>query len=95
MVRLDPARAAAWEAIGSLSLDLRDYKRAEEAHRALLRLEPTKVSAWLRLAATLARQERWREAREAIAKAQALDPKAAVDPQLVAFLDRQITATAP
>ena len=89
MVRLDPARASAWEAIGSLSLDLRDYKRAEQAHRALLGLEPTKVSAWLRLAATLARQERWREAREAIAKAQALDPKAAVDPQLVAFLEQQ------
>ena len=95
VVRIDPARTAAWDAIGSLSLDLRDYKRAEEAHRALLRLEPTKVSAWLRLAATLARQERWREAREAIAKAQALDPKAAVDPQLVAFLDRQIAASAP
>ena len=94
VVRLDPSRAAAWEAIGSLALDLRDYKRAEEAHRALLRLEPTKVSVWLRLAATLARQERWAEAREAIAKARALDPKAAVDPQLVAFLDQQIAATA-
>jgi spermidine synthase len=89
VVRIDPARAAAWEAIGGLALDLRDYQRAEEAHRALLRLEPAKVSAWLRLTAVLARQQRWREAREAIAKAQALDPKAAVDPQLLAFLEAQ------
>ena len=41
---------------------------------------------------SLARQERWREAREAIAKAQALDPKAPVDPQLVAFLEQQASA---
>jgi tetratricopeptide (TPR) repeat protein len=92
VVRIDASRASTWEAIGSLALDLRDYKRAEEAHRALLRLEPAKVTAWLRLAATLARQQRWREAREAIAKAQALDPKAPVDPQLVAYLDRQAAA---
>jgi spermidine synthase len=95
VVRLDPSRASAWEAIGSLALDLRDYRRAEDAHRALLRLEPTRVSAWLRLAATLARQERWRDAREAIARAQALDPKAPVDPQLVAFLEQQAEAAAP
>jgi spermidine synthase len=95
VVRLDPSRAAAWEAISGLALDLRDYTRAEEAHRALLRLDPTKVSVWLRLAATLARQERWRDAREAIAKAQALDPKAAVDPALVAFLEQQIANRSP
>ncbi len=47
------------------------------------------MAAWLRLAAILARQQRWREAREAIARAKALDPKAAVDPALLAFLDRQ------
>ncbi len=95
VVRIDPVRASAWEAIGGLSLDLRDYKRAEEAHRALLRLEPAKVSAWLRLAATLARQERWRDARQAIAKAQSLDAKAPVDPELVAFLERQAAAAGP
>jgi spermidine synthase len=90
VVRIDPSRAAAWEAIGGIALDLRDYERAEQAHRALLRLEPGKVSPWLRLAAVLARRERWREARDAIARAQALDPKAAVDPQLIAFLDQKL-----
>jgi len=89
VVRLDPARLSAWEAISGIALDLRDYARAEEAHRALVRLQPGRVAVWLRLAAVLARQERWAEAREAITKAQALDPKAPVDPQLLAFLDRQ------
>ena len=89
VVRLDPSRASAWEAIGGIALDRRDYTRAEEAHRALLRLDPGKVAVWLRLAAVLARQERWSEARDAIAKAKALDPKAAVDPQLLAFIEQR------
>jgi spermidine synthase len=89
VVRLDPSRASAWEAIGGIALDRRDYARAEEAHRALLRLDPGKVAVWLRLAAVLARLERWSEARAAIAKAQALDPKAAVDPQLLAFIEQK------
>jgi spermidine synthase len=95
VVRLDPSRALAWEAISGIALDFRDYARAEEAHRALVRLQPERVAPWLRLAAVLARQERWAEAREAIGKAQALDPKAPVDPQLLAFLDRQLAAGRP
>jgi spermidine synthase len=95
VVRLDPARASAWEAIGGLALDRRDYARAVEAHRALVKLQPTKVSAWLRLAAALAREQRWGEAREAIAKAQALDPKAPVDPQLLQFLEQQTGPAVP
>jgi len=90
VVRLDPSRVSAWEAISGIALDFRDYARAEEAHRALVRLQPERVAPWLRLAAVLARQQRWAEAREAIAKAQALDAKAPVDPQLLAFLDRQL-----
>jgi spermidine synthase len=91
-VRLDPVDGGSWEKLAGLALDRRDYPRAEEAHRALLRLRPGDASAWLRLGAVLARQQRWREAREAIAKGQALDPKAPVDPQLLDFLDRQAAA---
>jgi cytochrome c-type biogenesis protein CcmH/NrfG len=87
-----PDDARAWEALGSFALDRRDYRRAEEAHRALVRLEPEDTAAWLRLGATLARQEKWREAREAIARARELDPKAPVDAELVAFLDRKAAA---
>ncbi len=91
-VRIDPGRARDWERLGELALDRRDYARAVEAHRALVRLEPGNVAAWLRLGAALARQQKWREAREAIARAQALDPKAPVEAELVAFLDRQAAA---
>ncbi len=92
VVRLDPSRASAWEAIGGIALDRRDYVRAEEAHRALIRLDPGKVAVWLRLGAVLARQERWSEARDAFAKARALDPKAPLDPQLLAFIEQKAAA---
>ena len=91
-VAADPASARAWESIGSFALDRRDYGRAEQAHRALVRLEPENAPAWLRLAAILARQRKWADARSALARAQALDPGATVDPQLVEFLDQKIAA---
>jgi hypothetical protein len=87
-----PGDARAWEALGNFALDRRDYRRAEEAHQALVRLMPRDVAAWLRLAAILARQQRWSEARGAITKARAIDPRAPVDAELLAFLDRQAAA---
>ena len=51
-----------------------------------------KVAVWLRLGAVLARQERWSEARDAFAKARALDPKAPLDPQLLAFIEQKAAA---
>ena len=89
-VRLDPARARAWEGLGSIFLDRRDYARAEEAHRALLRLEPANVAAWLRLGAALARQGKWDGAKDALATALSIDPRAPVDPELAAYVDRQV-----
>ena len=89
-VRLDPTRARAWEGLGSIFLDRRDYARAEEAHRALLRLEPANVGAWLRLGAALARQGRWDGAKDALATALSIDPSAPVDPELAAYVDRQV-----
>jgi predicted Zn-dependent protease len=83
-----PGDARAWESLGGYALDRRDYRRAEDAHRALVRLEPENAPAWLRLGAALARQEKWGEARDAITKARALDPQAPVDAALVSFLER-------
>lgn len=94
-VTIDPNRPRAWEALGELALDRRDYSRAVAAHRAVVRLEPKNVPAWLRLGAALARQQRWRDARLALSRALALDPKAAVDPRLLRFLDRQVAAGSP
>jgi tetratricopeptide (TPR) repeat protein len=87
-----PRDARAWESLGDFALDRRDYRRAEDAHRALVGLEPGNAPAWLRLAAALARREKWGEARDAIAKARALDPKAPVDAELVAFLEKAAAA---
>jgi spermidine synthase len=91
-VSADPADTRAWDSLASFALDRRDYRRAEEAHRALVRLEPENAPAWLRLVAVLARQQKWADARAALARAQALDPGATVDPQLVDFLERQAMA---
>jgi tetratricopeptide (TPR) repeat protein len=87
-----PGDARAWEAIGSFALDRRDYRRAEEAHQTLVRLEPENAPAWLRLGAILARRERWADARAAIARARTIDPGAPVDEALVAFLEQKATA---
>jgi spermidine synthase len=89
---LEPSLAAAQEELGNLALDLRDFLRAEKAYRALLRLEPRKVDAWLRLAAVLARQSKWADARAALHEARRLDPRAPVDPELVAFVEKQAAA---
>jgi spermidine synthase len=95
-VRVDPSRARAWEGLGAIYLDRRDYPRAEAAHRALLRLEPANVAAWLRLGATLARQGKWDGAKDALATALSIDPRAPVDPELAAYVDRQVRGvTAP
>ncbi len=87
-----PDDARAWESLGGFALDRRDYRLAEDAHRALVRLEPESAPAWLRLGAALAREEKWGEARGAIARARALDPKAPVDADLVAFLEKAAAA---
>jgi cytochrome c-type biogenesis protein CcmH/NrfG len=91
-VAADPDDAKAWESLGGFALDRRDYARAAEAHRQLVRLEPENTPAWLRLAGALARLQRWAEAKDALARARSLDPKAPVAPELVAFLEQQASA---
>ena len=88
-VAADSTLADAQELLGHLYLDRRDYPAAERAHRDYLRLRPARVDAWLRFAAVLARQSKWKEARESIEHARRLDPAAPVDPALLAYLERQ------
>ena len=78
----DPARDGAFELLGHLYLDRRDFPAAERVHRALLRLRPGNVEAWLRLGAVLARQSKWKEALDAMKRARQLDPGAPIDPDL-------------
>jgi cytochrome c-type biogenesis protein CcmH/NrfG len=52
----------------------------------MLRREPSNVTAWLRLAAVLARQEKWSEAEEALGWARQIDRNAPIDPQLERYI---------
>jgi tetratricopeptide (TPR) repeat protein len=85
-VRMDPESFHAWDLLGQLAIERRDYPLAEEAHRAMLRREPGNVDVWLRLAAVLARQDKWGEAREALVWARRLDPAAPIDPELERYI---------
>jgi spermidine synthase len=87
---LDPTQEALLEQLGGAAIDAGDWPRAEELHRALLRLRPRDVDAQLRLAAVLARQAKWAEARDAFARARALDPQAPVDPQVLAYVAARV-----
>jgi tetratricopeptide (TPR) repeat protein len=89
-VRADDSLVEAWDLLGGLAIDRKDYPLAEEAHRAVLRREPGNVDAWLRMAAILARQGKWAEAGEALRWAGRLDPKAPVDPELAGYIARRI-----
>jgi spermidine synthase len=85
-VRVDPDDVRAWDLLGQIAIDGRDYPLAEEAQRAMLRREPSNVTAWLRLAAVLARQEKWGEAEEALGWARQIDPQAPIDPKLERYI---------
>jgi tetratricopeptide (TPR) repeat protein len=89
-VRMDADLVEAWDLLGGLAIDRRDYTLAEKAHRAILRREPTNVDAWLRLGAVLARQEKWGEAGEALEWAERLDPEAPVNPELKRYISEKI-----
>ncbi len=89
-VRMDENLVRAWDLLGQLAIERRDYPLAERAHRAVLRREPTNIDTWLRLAAVLARQGKWHEAGEALVWAQRLDPDVTVDPELAGYISRRI-----
>lgn len=86
---LDPSLDGVHELLGNLYLDRRDFAGAERALRALLRQGPETVDAWLRLAAALARQSKWAEARGALRKARELDPGAPLDQALLDFVEQK------
>ena len=85
-VTLDPDIFHAWDLLGEIAVERRDYSLAEIAHRAMLRREPSNVDAWLRFSAVLARQAKWGEALEALGWARQLDPHVAIDPELERYI---------
>jgi hypothetical protein len=89
---LDPGYEPALEQLGGAAIDAGDWARAEELHRALLRVRPRDVDAQLRLAAVLTRQAKWTEARDAFERARSLDAKAPVDPQVLAYVTARVAS---
>lgn len=85
-------RRDALDALSAVYLDRREMEKAEATHRALLRLDPGYVAGHLRLGAILARRGAWAESRAELKEAQRLDPKAPVDENLMAYIDRQASS---
>lgn len=85
-LRLDPSLDHARELLGHLYIDRKDYARAEEVHREIVRRHPKDVDAWLRLGGIRARQRQWKGAQAALEMALSLDHDAPVDPQLLAYI---------
>jgi tetratricopeptide (TPR) repeat protein len=92
---LDPLQDAALEKLGGDAIDAADWPRAEALHRALLRVRPRDVDARIRLGAVLSRQAKWVEARDAFQEARRLDPRAPVDPQVLAYVAARVDAGGP
>jgi Tfp pilus assembly protein PilF len=59
-----------------------DPARAEAFFRAAVQASPSYVVAWINLAATLASEEKWTEAKQAVDRALTIDPDNAAARQL-------------
>jgi spermidine synthase len=92
-VELDPANLDAFNALAGLYLENREMEKAERAHLDLVRHHPDFVAGRLRLGAILARRGAWAQSRTQLREAQRLDPKAPVDPALLAYLDQQVATS--
>lgn len=86
---LDPGNEWALESLGGMAIDGQQWAQAEQVHRQLVNARPDDVDVRLRLVAVLARQSKWAEARAALRAARAVDPRAAVDPGLVSYIEAQ------
>lgn len=73
-VQLDPKLAEAQNQLGYLTVRSGDAQRAEMYFHAAIRAQPSYVTAWINLAATLASEAKWNEAEKAVSRALELDP---------------------
>jgi tetratricopeptide (TPR) repeat protein len=81
-IRLDPNLAEAQNQLGYLAARGGDPARAETFFRAAVQASPSYVVAWVNLAATLASEEKWTEAKQAVDRALTIDPDNAAARQL-------------
>jgi Tfp pilus assembly protein PilF len=73
-IQLNPNLAEAQNQLGYLSGKAGDLAQAESYYRAAVRAYPSYLVAWINLAATLADEAKWQDARQAVAHALEIDP---------------------
>ena len=71
---LNPSLAEAQNQLGYLAVRRGDTAQAESYYQAAVRASPSYVVAWINLAAALASDARWREAKDSLSHALAIDP---------------------
>ena len=81
-IQLNPNLAEAQNEMGYLTAHGGDPAQAELYFRAAVNASSSYVAAWVNLAATLASEEKWQEAREALDHALEIDPDNAEARQL-------------
>jgi predicted Zn-dependent protease len=72
--------------MGYLTVREGEAVQAEAYFRAAVRASPSYVGAWINLAATLASESKWQEARQALARTLEIDPDNAEARQLTQAL---------
>jgi tetratricopeptide (TPR) repeat protein len=73
-IELNPDLAEAQNQLGYLSGKAGDLAQAESCYRAAVHASPSYLVAWINLAATLADEAKWQDARQAAAHALEIDP---------------------
>jgi tetratricopeptide (TPR) repeat protein len=81
-IQLDPNLAEAQNQLGYLAVREGDSGQAETYFRAAVKASPSYVVAWINLAATLASEARWQDAKQALDRALEIDPDNAEARQL-------------
>jgi tetratricopeptide (TPR) repeat protein len=76
-IELNPNLAEAQNQLGYLSGKAGDLAHAESCYRAAVHASPSYLVAWINLAATLADEAKWQDARQAAARALEIDPNSA------------------
>ncbi len=73
-IELNPGFSDAQNQMGFLAAHQGDIEDAEKYFRAAVMASPSNVTAWINLAATLASEERWKDAQNALDHALAIEP---------------------
>jgi tetratricopeptide (TPR) repeat protein len=81
-IQLNPNLVEAQNQMGYLAARAGDLVEAEDYFRAAVHVSPSTIGAWINLAATLASDEKWQRAKQALSHAIEIDPNSAQTRQL-------------